>query len=150
MVEAIGAWWGAVRRWSTVAKVQEGQEGFSLPEELVSLGILAFAFGIILATMYTGTLGVKANQDRVSGAALGRSQMELVMDASYRPDPTAAPYPTVAPQSGYSVGTGVEYWTAPSGPFTSNVRNDGLQRITVTVSGGAATVLQIESYKVDR
>jgi type II secretory pathway pseudopilin PulG len=133
-----------------VAKVQEGQEGFSLPEELVSLGILAFAFGIILATLYTGTAGVKANQDRVSGATLGRSQMELVMDATYRPDPTAAPYPTVAPQPGYSVGTGVEYWTAPDGPFTTTVRNDGLQRITVTVSRGAATVLQIESYKVDR
>src|SRR3989304_10483998 len=115
MVEAIGAWWGAARRWPTVAKVQEGQEGFSLPEELVSLGILAFAFGIILATMYTGTLGVKANQDRVSGAALGRSQMELVMDASYRPGPPAAPYPTVAPQSGDSAGTGGGDWAGARG-----------------------------------
>jgi hypothetical protein len=54
MVEAIGTWWGAVRRWSTVAKVQEG---FSLPEELVSLGILAFAFGIILVVPDTCTIG---------------------------------------------------------------------------------------------
>jgi len=57
MVETIGAWWGAVRRWSTVAKVQEGQEGFFLPEELVSLGILAFAFGIILVVPDTCTIG---------------------------------------------------------------------------------------------
>jgi type II secretory pathway pseudopilin PulG len=133
-----------------VAKAQDGQEGFSLPEELVSLGILAFALGIILATMYTGTLGVKANQDRVSASALARSQMELVMDASYRADPTAAPYPTVVPQTGYDVNTEVEYWTAPDGPFTSTVRNDGLQRITVTVSNGSSDVLQIESYKVNR
>ena len=52
--------WGCVRLRSAMGKVQDGQEGFSLPEELVSLGILAFALGIILATMYTGTLGVKA------------------------------------------------------------------------------------------
>ena len=150
MVEAIGAWWGAVGRWSTVAKVQEGQEGFSLPEELVSLGILAFAFGIILATLYTGTAGVKANQDKVSSSILARSQLELVTDATYQANPTAAPYPTVAPVTGFSVATGIEYWTAPDGPFTTTVRNDGLQRITVTVSRGAGTVLQIESYKVDR
>ncbi len=150
MVKAAGVRWGRLRLRSAVAKAQDGQEGFSLPEELVSLGILAFALGIILATMYTGTLGVKANQDRVSASALARSQLELVMDASYRPDPTAAPYPTVVPQTGYSVDTAVEYWTAPNGPFTSTVRNDGLQRITVTVSGSGGDVLTIESYKVNR
>lgn len=142
--------WGCVRLRSAMGKVQDGQEGFSLPEELVSLGILAFALGIILATMYTGTLGVKANQDRVSASALARSQLELVMDAAYRADPTAVPYPTVSPQTGYSVATQIEYWTAPSGPFTSTVRNDGLQRITVTVSGAGGDVMQIESYKVNR
>jgi type II secretory pathway pseudopilin PulG len=150
MVKAAGVRWGWWRLRSAVAKVQDAQEGFSLPEELVSLGILAFALGIILATMYTGTLGVKANQDRVSASALARSQLELVMDSSYRPDPTAAPYPTVAPQTGYSVDTNVEYWTAPSGPFSSTVRNDGLQRISVTVSSSAGDVLTIESYKVNR
>ncbi|HLC01627.1 MAG TPA: type II secretion system protein [Anaerolineales bacterium] len=150
MVRAAGVRWGILRRRSTVAKVQDGQEGFSLPEELVSLAILAFALGIVLATIYTGTLGVKANQDRVSGSALARSQLELVMDTGYRADPTAVPYPTVAPQTGYNVSTAVEYWTAPNGPFTSTVRNDGLQRISVTVTGAAGDVLQIESYKVNR
>jgi type II secretory pathway pseudopilin PulG len=150
MVRAASVRWGWCRRRFAVAKVRDGQEGFSLPEELVSLGILAFALGIIVATMYTGTLGVKANQDRVSASALARSQLELVMDAPYRPDPTAAPYPAVAPQTGYTVDTDVAYWTAPNGPFTSSVRNDGLQRITVTVSNGSGDVLQIESYKVNR
>lgn len=150
MVISAGARWGWFRRRVAVAKVQDGQEGFSLPEELVSLGILAFALGLILATIYTGTLGVKANRDRVNASALARSQLELVADAAYRPDPTAAPYPTVVPQTGYSVDTDVEYWTAPGGPFSATVHDDGLQRIIVTVTGSGGDVLQIESYKVSR
>jgi hypothetical protein len=52
--------------------------------------------------------------------------------------------------SGYTVSVGVEYWTAPSGPFVSTVRNDGLQRVTVIVSNASGQILALEGYVVNR
>ena len=88
--------------------------------------------------------------DRVTAENLGRSQLELIKDAAYSPDPTVGPYPTVSPVTGYTVTAGIEYWIAPSGPFTTTVRNDGLQKLSVSVAGSQATLLQLEGYKLDR
>ncbi len=126
------------------------ERGFSLPEELISLMVLAFAVGLVIAGIYTATEGVKVKHGKVSAGTLARSQLELIADGSYQPDPTAVPYPTVAPVTGMSVDLGVEYWTAPNGPFTSTVRNDGMQKLTVTVSDSEGQVLQLEGIKVDR
>lgn len=127
-----------------------GEVGQSLAGEVVALAIMGLAVAIVLTAISTATAGVKTKQDRVSAVTAARSQAELILDASYRPDPTAVPYPTVAPVPGYSIDVTVEYWTAPSGPFTSVVRNDGLQKITVSVNKGSTTVIEIENYKVDR
>ena len=126
------------------------ERGQTLTEELVSLAILAFTVSIVLLTIFTGTAGVKVKHERVSASNLAKSQLELITDATYSPDPTAVPYPTVAPETGYTVDVGVEYWTAPDGPFTTTVRDDGLQKIIVSVSGDDGDIMQTESYKVDR
>lgn len=131
-------------------RLHRRQGGFSITEELVSLAVLALAVGVVITGIYTGAVGVRTKHGSVSGQTLARSQLELIVDAGYHADPTAVPYPTVAPASGYSVEVEVEYWTAPSGPFTSTVRNDGLQRLTVSVSDGGGELQQLEAYLVDR
>ena len=131
-------------------KAHVEQAGFSLPEELVSIAVLALSVGLVIAGIYTATQGSKVKIGNVAGQTLSRSQMELIRDGGYVPDPTVAPYPTVAPVVGFTVNVGVEYWTAPSGPFVTTVRNDGLQRITVTVSDGSGQLQQLEAYVVDR
>ena len=127
-----------------------GQRGISLPEELMSLGVLALSVGVVVVGIYTAAAGLRVRHARVNGTTLARSQMELILDGPYQPDPTAVPYPTVASVSGYTVNTGVEYWTAPSGPFTSTLRNDGLQRVTVTVSDSSGQIVALEGYVVNR
>lgn len=127
-----------------------GETGQSLVEELVAIAIVSLGLVIIIAAVSTGSLGVSTTNDRVTAENLARSQLELIKDAAYSPDPTATPYPTVSPVQGYTVTGGIEYWIAPSGPFTSTVRDDGLQKLTVSVSGGKGTLLQLEGYKVDR
>ena len=74
----------------------------------------------------------------------------MIADTTYRADPTAVPYPTVVPVTGLTVSVEVDYWTAPNGPFTSTVRNDGLQRLTVSVADGAGEILSLEELKVNR
>jgi len=126
------------------------QRGFSLPEELVSLVVLASAVGLVIAGIYLGSVGVRQKGGRVNAAVLAQSQLELIADTTYRANPTTVPYPTVEPVAGFSVSTQVEYWTAPNGPFTGTLRNDGLQRLTVSVADGAGEILSVEELKVNR
>jgi len=127
-----------------------GEAGQSVVEELVALAIVSLGLVIVIAALSTGSKGVGTANDRVTAENLARSQLELIKDAAYSPDPTVSPYPTVSPVQGYAAAVGVEYWIAPSGPFTSTVRDDGLQKVTVSVSGGKGAVLELEGYKVDR
>ena len=126
------------------------ERGISIAEELVSLAVLASAVGLVIASIYIGSVGVRQKGGRVNAAVLAQSQLELIADTTYRADPTAVPYPTVEPVTGFSVSTEVEYWTAPDGPFTSTVRNDGLQRLTVSVADGTGEILSVEELKVNR
>lgn len=119
-------------------------------EELVALAIVVVGVAFVLSTISTASFGLRETDEHVFAENLARSQAERVQDAAYSADPTAVPYPTVAPPSGYAVSLGVEYWTAPNGPFTTTVRNDGLQRITVTVTHAGQTVLSVAHYKVNR
>ena len=138
----------AVRRLAR--RVYDDQHGQTLAGELVALAILGFAVSIVLGTITTATAGVKVKHDRVTGATAGRSQSELIVDASYSPDPTAIPSPSIPPVTGYSDDIGVEYWDAATETFISTVQDDGLQRITVTVSRDLDVVFEIASYKVKR
>jgi len=131
-------------------RLRDEQRGISLAEELVSLAVLASAVGLVLAGIYLGSVGVRTKTGRVNAALLAQSQLELITDTTYRPNPTAAPYPTVEPVAGFSVATDVEYWTAPDGPFTSTVRNDGMQRITVSVADVSGEIASLEGIKVSR
>ncbi len=127
-----------------------GETGQSLVEVLVAVAIVGLALVIIIAGLSTGSMGVRTASDRVTAENLARSQLELIKDAAYSPDPTVSPYPTVFPLPGYPVTVEIEYWIAPSGPFTSTVRDDGLQKVAVGISGVAGALVQLEGYKVDR
>ena len=138
----------ALRR--SARRVHADQRGQSLAGELAALAILGFAVAIVLGTIATATAGVKVKHDRVTGATAGRSQSELIVDASYSPDPTAIPYPSITPVTGYSVEVEVEYWDAATETFITTVQDDGLQRNTETVSRDLDVVFEIASYKVKR
>jgi hypothetical protein len=111
---------------------------------------MASAIGLLLMGMAVGSTGVTTRHGRVSASNLATSQLELIAAAPYSADPTALPYPTVSPLSGYTVDVSVEYWIAPDGPFTSSMRDDGLQRVTVGVSAPGGAILELESLKGDR
>jgi type II secretory pathway pseudopilin PulG len=139
-----------VALYGPARRVHDDQRGQTLAGELVALAILGFAVAIILGTITTATAGVKVKNDRVTGATAGRSQSELIADANYSPDPTAIPYPSIPPVTGYSVGIEVEYWDTATEAFITTVQDDGLQKITVTVTKNGDVVFEIESYKVKR
>lgn len=128
----------------------EDQAGLSLAEELVALGLIAAGIIFLLYTISTGALGVRIFRDHVSAEGLARTQLEMIKEDPFRADPTAVPYSSVSPSPPYSITVEVEYWVAPSGPWTSTVTADGMQRVTVTVFRDAEQVLSLQELKVDR
>ena len=126
------------------------ERGSTIVEELVTVAIIAFGIVILVAMIYTGVVGVRQVDDKVVAETLVRSQLELIKDAAYQANPISSPYPAVSAVPGYSVVVGIEYWNAGSSTFVSTQRNDGLQRVTVTVSSGGDTLVQTSAFKVNR
>ena len=126
------------------------EQGATLVEELVTVAIIGMGIVILVAMITTGAIGVRQVDDKVVAESLTRSQLELIKDAAYEADPVTNPYPGVAPIPNYIVAIGIEYWNASSSTFVPVLRNDGLQRITVTVTSGGTTLVQTAEYKVDR
>lgn len=131
-------------------RVLTEERGLTLVEELVTVAIIGMGLVILVAMITTGTVGVQKIRDRTVADNLARSQLELIQDAAYEPDPTSSPYPAVSSPPAYQVSVQIEYWDASSDTFTGGVRNDGMQKITVNVTSDGDIVSQISAYKVDR
>lgn len=130
--------------------LMRNETGAALVEELISIAIIGMGIVILIAMITTGTLGVRLVDDQVRGQSLARSQMELIKDAPYEADPITSPYPAVGAVPGYSVTLQIEYYNETTGNFQSTWRNDGMQKIIVTVFSGASQVIQVAEFKVDR
>ncbi|MCJ7716010.1 MAG: type II secretion system GspH family protein [Anaerolineales bacterium] len=131
-------------------RIFNNEEGTTLVEELVSVAVIGIGIVILVAMITTGVIGVRLVDDKVMAESLARSQLELIKDSSYQANPTSDPYPTVVPIPNYSVGVGIEYWNETSSTFGSAVQNDGLQKITITVSSDGNSLIQTAEFKVDR
>lgn len=131
-------------------RILNDEKGTTLVEELVTVAIIGIGIVILVAMITTGVIGVRQVADKVLAESLARSQLEIIKDAAYQADPVSVPYPAVAPIPDYSVAVGIEYWNASTSTFVSAVRNDGLQKITVTVSSAGTPLVQNAEYKVDR
>ncbi len=131
-------------------RILNDEKGTTLVEELVTVAIIGIGIVILVAMITTGVIGVRQVADKVLAESLARSQLEIIKDAAYQADPVSVPYPAVAPIPNYSVAVGIEYWNATTSTFVSAVRNDGLQKITVTVSSAGTPLVQNAEYKVDR
>jgi hypothetical protein len=131
-------------------QIHRGQKGAALVEELVTVAIIGLGIVILVAMITTGVLGVRQIDDKVTAETLARSQLEIIKDAAYQGNPISSPYPAVSAIPGYSVALNIDYWHAGNANFQSSLRNDGLQRITVTVTSGGSTLVQVAEYKVDR
>jgi type II secretory pathway pseudopilin PulG len=118
----------------------------TLIEVLVALGILAAVATTFLVSMSTSSTAVVVTQEQVSGESLAKSQMESIKQQDYRVDQQ---YVELALDqkdidAGYDIQIVVQCMN-PRGDTTNN--DDGLQRITVTITCGGKTVFTLEGYK---
>lgn len=120
------------------------EAGVSLVETVVVLAVL----GTIAVTFLTGLIisseAAFTTDEQATAESLARSQMEWAQSADYTPDATEYP---LAP-----IPDGKDY-TDYSANITASplhASEDGIQKITVTVSRSGEQIITLESYKVLR
>jgi len=120
------------------------ESGLTLLETVIALAILATIAVAFLAGVATSSKAVFIADERATAESLARSQMEWAKNASYSYNATSyslAPIPDAKDYINYSANITAEPLHYP---------DDGIQKITVTVTHSGKVVFKLEAYKVDR
>jgi len=127
------------------------EDGFSLPEILLTIAIVGIAFAAILGGMATSIVVSDVHRPQATTDALARSAAEAVKDRAVAYLDCAAPnaYASALPQApvGYAVQVQqVRYWNGPAAtagaPYTPAFQascpspDQGMQLITIVASSG--------------
>ncbi len=120
------------------------QSGIGLMETLVALAILGVITVTFLSGLNTASKAAFTADEQTTAESLAQSQMEWAKRATYVEE--ASQYsPASIPDGGdyvnYSVAITAEPLRDP---------DDGIQKITVTVSHADGTVIELENYKRQR
>jgi len=120
------------------------EAGVSLLETVIVLFVLGAIAVIFLTGMTISSKAAFTTDEQATAENLARSQTEWALNATYAPEATSyssAPILTGKDYSGYSANIIAKPLHSP---------DDGIQKITVTVSHSGKQVFTMESYKVDR
>ena len=120
------------------------ESGMTLLETLVALAILGAVAVTFLSGLATTSRAAFVNDELATAGSLARSQMERAKNADYVYSATqypSAPIPDRRDYVNYSA-------TITAGPLHNP--DDGIQKITVTISRSGKEIIRLEGYKVDR
>ena len=121
-----------------------GESGTTLLETLVALAILGIISVAFLSGLTTTSRAAIISDRRVTAESLAQSQMETVKQAAYVYEATQYT-PTQIPgdesYTGFSVAIVAGAIESP---------DDGVQKITVTITRSGEDIYILQGYKVDR
>jgi prepilin-type N-terminal cleavage/methylation domain-containing protein len=123
----------------------KGEQGLNLVEVLIALAILAAVAGVFLVATATSSKAVMVGQQQVSAEGLAKSQMESIQQQNYSVDGVSY---TKLSQSQIPTGYDIQFTVVRLNPQKDLTGNDqGLQKITVTVTHGGNTIFTLQGYK---
>ena len=120
------------------------ESGMTLLETVIALAILGTVAVIFLGGLATTSKAAFINDERTTAESLAISQMEWCKNTDYvysAPQYPPAPIPDRRDYVDYSATIAAEPLHNP---------DDGIQKITVTISRSGKERTKLESYKVDR
>ena len=141
----IGKLSGSVSR-TGLRLFRDGEQGMTLIETLVALGIIAAVAVVFLIGMTTSSKAVMVSQESVAAESLAKSQMEDTKAQTYVGGAATYPKITVS-QDLASQGYDIVIAAAPAPGYATN---DGIQKITVTITRNGDLALTVVDYKVNR
>ncbi|OGO21880.1 MAG: hypothetical protein A2144_04825 [Chloroflexi bacterium RBG_16_50_9] len=120
-------------------RVFNDENGMTLIEVLVTIGIMGVALVTFTVALSTGSLAVSESDQEVTTQGLAQTQMEYTKGYPY--DPGATTYPTISPPDGYAIAVAV----SPVAGADTNI-----QKVTANISRDGQLLLTLEDYKVNR
>lgn len=136
-----------MRRFYSIRRLSRfihGESGITLLETVIAVAILGTTAAAFLSGVAHSSKGVYTADVQATAESLARSQMEWAKNASYSYNATSystTPIPTTEDYINYSANITTESLHEP---------DDGIQKITVTITCSGETVYTLEGYKVDR
>lgn len=126
---------------------RKGEEGLTLIEILVALGILAAVAVVFLMGMSTSSKAVMTSQKRVTVESLAKSELEYIKSCPY--DKNDPPIYRIDPNLSIPANYNVSYTAERMDPKKDGYNtDDGMQKITVTVSHKGEPSITVEGYKL--
>jgi len=121
-----------------------GTSGMALIETLVALVVLGAVSVAFLSGLATTSRASMIVDEQTTAESLARSQMEWIKKISYTYEATEySPQPISSSDDyiGYSASIAAE---------RLNIPDDGIQKVTVTITHYNKEVIELAGYKVDR
>jgi type II secretory pathway pseudopilin PulG len=132
---------------SRLLRLVHGERGASLVESLVATALLGLALVVLMGSFGTLAIASRDAEQVAAGQGFARAQASRIKAAPYQANGDyGAWYEPVPAGLGRSVATA--WWTGASWSATQNA--NGLERVTITVTGGGRTVARLELLKADR
>ncbi len=125
-------------------RMMNGQEGLSMVETAIAVAILGIIAVAFLSGLGTASMALVVADEKSTAENIARSEMEHAKNKIYVHGATsyaAEPIPGGDDYTGYSVTISAQALNNP---------DDGIQKITVTVSRNSSAVASMEGYKVNR
>jgi prepilin-type N-terminal cleavage/methylation domain-containing protein len=124
-----------------------GSRGFTLIEIVIAIALVGIIAVAILNSLSTASLALILADERATAESLARSQMEYTKNSPYDlRDPPQ--YPLIDIPDGY-IGYSIEVDAVRLDPEEDGTDDDdGIQKITVTVSRNDKMLVTLENYKL--
>jgi prepilin-type N-terminal cleavage/methylation domain-containing protein len=133
--------------FKSVCYSHKKESGFSLIEIVVALGILAAVAVVFLVGMETSSKAVMVSRESVTVESLAKSQIERIKSWVY--DTNNPPNYQAAILTNLPTGYSIQIAAVRLDPENDGLADDdGLQRITVTVTSDDGSTFLLVGYKV--
>jgi type II secretory pathway pseudopilin PulG len=116
-----------------------GQQGMTMLEGLISIGILGAVVILMIFAMSGGALAVNENEEETAVQNLARNQMEYIKSLAYNSG--ASTYPTISTPPEYSITVGVT--SVPDA-------NNNIQKVTANFYRNGELLMTVSDYKGNR
>jgi len=130
-----------MRLLSAINRKSRNEKGFFLMEVIVAVALFGVVGITFVASLSTGFLTLRRTDEQAVAQGLAQAQMEETRSAAYISAPTSYPT-TITVPNGYTVSV--------SAFVISGMDGNTIQSITVTVSRGGTTLLELVDYKANR